>query len=246
MNRIMHFSRRFPSSPALIVSCATTMEMRAVFNNTDADLPSEGDVRLTTAFGRPLLLMVSGIGPINAAMNLASLLASCPGMLGVVNLGVAGAFSLDVLPLGSFVLVNEEIWPEFGLLGETGIDPQGIGLAMGKVNGRPVWDRLVLSPADAAERMGLPVGDAPEVASLTVAGVTGTAQRAKALHQHYGAEVENMEGFALAWTCVRHGLPFLEIRTISNLVGSRRDEHWDLQGALRGLAPLGSILFQQQ
>lgn len=242
----MHFSSRSPSCPALIVACATTMEMRAVFNNTDADLPSEGDARLTTAFGRPLWLVVTGIGPINAAMHLASLLAGCPGTLGVVNLGVAGAFSLDALPLGSLVLVNEEIWPEFGLVEQTGIDPQGIGLAMGKVNGRPVWDRLVLSPADAAHRMGLPVGDAIEVASLTVAGVTGTAQRAKALHRCYGAGVENMEGFALAWTCVCHKVPFLEIRTISNLVGSRRDEHWDLQGALRGLAHLGGTLFQQR
>lgn len=222
------------------------MEMRAVFNNTDADLPLEGGALLTTAFGRPLWLVVTGIGPINAAMQLASLLAGCPGTLGVVNLGVAGAFNLEALPLGSLVLVNEEIWPEFGLVEQAGIDPRGIGLALGKVNGRPVWDRLVLSPADAAQRMGLAVGDAFEVASLTVAGVTGTAQRAKILHQHYGAEVENMEGFALAWTCVCHKLPFLEIRTISNLVGSRRDEHWDLQGALRGLALLGSTLFQQR
>jgi len=47
-----------------------------------------------------------------------------------------------------------------------------------------------------------------------------------------------MEGFALALACRTRGVPFLEVRTVSNLVGERDRNKWKLASALEGLGLL--------
>lgn len=233
-----------PSDPAaLIVTTATAMEMRAILSGGHRPRLEQGRAARLEIGRRTLVLLVTGIGPVNAALALAHLLGRLPEPLGTLNFGVAGTFDPAALPLGQTVLVREEIWPEQGLVTGQGVDPRGIGLALGELDGSPVWDRLSLDPLGHARRMNLDLPDMPQAVSLSVAGVTGTAGRADALRCAYGTDIENMEGFALAWTCARLGAPFVQVRTVSNLVGSRRPEHWDLQGALSSLgAAARSIL----
>ncbi|WP_084604492.1 futalosine hydrolase [Desulfonatronum thioautotrophicum] len=237
----------------LIVATATTMEMRAAFPTLVGHLPREhGWSRMTLPNVREyrdtpwkdVVLLVTGVGVVNAAFALGRLLGclasdapeSSPPPAGVLNLGVAGAFSLGQLPLATTVVVSTEIWPEYGLLHDSGIDPKGIGLPQGKIGGQPVWDQLRLSPRQNAQQMGLNISSLPEVIGLTVSGVTGTSERARALQSRYACEIETMEGFALAWACCLAEMPFVQVRTISNLVGSREAVHWDLSGAKQALS----------
>lgn len=71
--------------------------------------------------------------------------------------------------------------------------------------------------------------------SLTVAGVSASFVRARDLWNRYHAELENMEGFAVAYACARAGLPCVEIRSVSNKVGPRTKEEKDFPGALQAL-----------
>ncbi|MEA3231501.1 MAG: hypothetical protein U9Q05_07095, partial [Thermodesulfobacteriota bacterium] len=63
---------------------------------------------------------------------------------------------------------------------------------------------------------------------VTVVTVTATDARAKRLHEEYGAIMENMEGVAAAHVCIRYDIPFLEIRSVSNCVGRRDKDAWNL------------------
>ena len=181
------------------------------------------------------------MGLVNAALGLGALLAD-GAVDGVLNLGVAGSFDLDVLPLGSVCAATGEIWPEYGLETPHGPDAEGIGFPQARLEGLTVWGGLPLDPDAGAQAMGLCLdpGMARGV-SLSVGTVTGSAQRAEALRDRHGALMENMEGFALALGCAKRGVPFLEIRAISNLTGSRRD--WDLRGALAALGTAARGLF---
>lgn len=230
---------------ALVVATATTMEMQAILSGPEQPRLEQGKALELQIGRRKLLLLVTGIGPINAALSLAYLLGGLSGPVGVLSLGVAGSFDLHALPLAQAVLVREEIWPEYGLVTEGGVDPRGLGLALGMRCGSPVWNTLTLDPSSDARRMGLDLRDIPHTVSLSVAGVTGTTNRADTLRRVYGADIENMEGFALAWTCSRLGIPFVQVRTVSNLVGSRQPEHWDLQGALRALRTAARIILRE-
>ena len=137
-----------------------------------------------------------------------------------------------------------ECWPEYGLATERGVDPEGIGLPLGRINRAPVFDRLELDPEQAAQSMGLTLSETwQRTDSVTVGAASGTPEHARILHGRYRALTENMEGFALAWACALADVPFLEIRTVSNIAGSRQPSHWRLKEAVAGLGRVARCLF---
>ena len=231
----------------MIVLCfATVREMEASLaplaapprlgrgTSAQAELPGLGRAHV----------LVTGISPVNAALSLGLFLGRHPEATGALNLGVAGSFDLDILPLGAVALPVRETWPEVGLHAGDEVDPRGIGIALAEQQGRRVWDTLDLAPEAAAAAMGLALDPAwPQAPSLTVAGASATPERAADLHARHTALLENMEGFALALACLRCGLPFLEVRTVSNRVGARPPRDWDLDRALAALGrALGTLL----
>ncbi|MDR2745183.1 MAG: futalosine hydrolase [Desulfovibrio sp.] len=194
------------------------------------------------------LACVIGVGPVNAALAMGEALAGAKNagtpVASVLLAGLAGAFDLARLPLRSLCLVKEEIWPEYGLHDGTNVTARAFSFPLWRRaahDGGDVYDRL---PLAVPESIGLPLksGVLPEVLSLTVAGVSASLARTRELSQRYGADLENMEGFAVAYACARHGIPCVEIRAVSNKVGPRAREEKDFPGALRRLAQVLSVL----
>jgi futalosine hydrolase len=68
--------------------------------------------------------------------------------------------------------------------------------------------------------------------SVTVSLVSGDETVARTRSQRYRALAENMEGSAVAQTCLRFGIPVLECRGISNQAGDRRKDHWRMDPAI--------------
>jgi futalosine hydrolase len=66
--------------------------------------------------------------------------------------------------------------------------------------------------------------------------VTGnTVPALEARYRSVEAEIETMEGAAFFETCLRYGIPFAEIRAVSNRVGEEDRSRWDIPLALRNL-----------
>lgn len=223
----------------IILAFATEMECRsALARRTPVPQAWPAPVRLG---GQSTLVCVTGIGPVAAALSIGGLLEKFRGISGIVNLGICGSFDLGRLPLGSPCAASAEIWPEYGVHGasEEAFSHQ----MFPDLNLVPV-NRLDLDPAAAAKAMGLTL---PEVwakgPSLTVAGVSSDPQRAEILRLRHGAATENMEGFSLALAARRHNIPFLEVRTVSNPVGSRDTTQWDFRIALNALDSVLARLF---
>lgn len=234
----------------IVLAAATRMEMGAVLAGflPQESAPGEGCWKFASHAGRRLCLLVTGIGPVNAGLSLGLLLGAQQGLAGVCNLGVSGSFDLQRFPLESAAVPVQEIWPEFGLRTDTEVLPEGLRLAQapGGLRGQPgpVFDRLFLQPRADAAAMGLALPeDIPEAVSLSVAGVTASAGLAQEFQTRYQAQLENMEGFALAYACLRRNLPFVAVRSVSNRVGSRSKEDWRLKPALARLSGLGERLF---
>ena len=226
----------------IAIITATEKEMKsAMAFASGVPVVRQGEAASFAVQGRQLLLCVSGVGVINAALCAGRILARGD-VRGVVNLGVAGAFDLEGFPFGTAFKVWREIWPEYGLLTEDGIvSPVSIGLPQGVLNGKPVWDKVKVPGEKNAALMGLELPtDLRSASSLTVSGVTGSSVRAGWLRIAYSVDIENMEGYALAFACAMSGVPFLEIRAISNMVGSREPEDWDLDGALTALGEVAA------
>ncbi len=211
-----------------------------------AALPARGMAQIRLA-ERDVLLVVTGVGPVNAALEIGLALGARTDISGVVNLGVAGSFDTLAAPLAAPVAATREIWPEYGLADQEGfVDARAIGFPQWEDPADPgghIWDSVALDPVQAALAMGFALDPAwVHGASLTVAGVTGTPQRSQALRERTKALTENMEGFPLALACGLRGLPFLEIRTVSNPVGERNRSLWRMREALTGLGEVLATL----
>ena len=217
---------------------ATGRECSAVLPG--GPVPDEGGWAVRDVFGREAAVLVTGVGPLNAALGLGRLLEALPPVDAVLNLGVAGSFDVRALPLGAVALAGGEVWPEYGLRTTDGVDAKGIGFALATGPGGAVYERIGLDPARTAGEMGLCLDTGWAVAECaTVSAASGDAATARgvAARLRGGAPgLENMEGFALALGCLRAELPFLELRAVSNAVGSRSKGDWDLPGALVALA----------
>lgn len=221
---------------------ATAKEYAAALPH--AEPPGEGAWSELSLCGRTVLAAVTGVGPLNAALTLGRLLGGAT-LSGVLNLGVAGSFDTAALPLRSVAVADAEIWPEYGLRSDTGVDPRGIGFPLARTPGGPIHERIGLAPTQAAKALSLSLSaDWITGPSLTVSAASGTPTVAAAHHKRHAPLTENMEGFALALGCLAPGLPFLEVRVVSNQVGSRDKAHWDLAGALEKLPTVLDVLFQ--
>ena len=191
----------------------------------------------------PALCCITGVGPINAAMamGLALCRAKAEGtpITAVLNAGLAGAFDLAARPLLDLCLVSEEIWPEYGLHDGQSVTADAFGFPQWQPKTGPaVRNRLPLAGVEALAHLG--ARQQADVflpsTSLTVAGVSASFARAADLRTRYRADLENMEGFAVAYACAREGIPCVEARSVSNKVGPRAQDEKDFPGALRALS----------
>ncbi|MBQ9406672.1 MAG: futalosine hydrolase [Desulfovibrio sp.] len=185
---------------------------------------------------------ILGVGPINASLAMGQALTHCARdnapVTAVCVAGLAGAFDLGSFPLYSSCLVYEEIWPEYGLHDGQSVTAGAFRFPLWRpAQGEAVRDRLRLSSHDDLAAVGLRFAekDFLPARSLTVAGVSASFARTADMRARYCPDLENMEGFAVAYACARQGIPCLEVRCVSNKVGPRSREEKDFPGALRAL-----------
>jgi futalosine hydrolase len=190
----------------------------------------------------PALACVTGVGPINAALVLGHALGRAAhegkAVKAVLLAGLAGAFDLHARPLRSLCLVQEEIWPEYGLHDGQKVKVAAFPFPLWQTeSGMQITNRLSLASTDALQAFGARCPQQPFLpsSSLTVAGVSGSNTRARELHSQFRADLENMEGFAVAYACTRYGIPCVEIRSVSNKVGQRATDEKDFPGAYAAL-----------
>lgn len=189
----------------------------AVAAERDAIAAAIGDV---SAGGGSTVVLAGGIGPAAAAAYTSAALAAEDYDL-VLSAGIAGGFEL---PAGAVVVASRIVDAQLGRETPDGFEPLGSAVASLDVEAGLV--------TELAGRAGATTG-----AVLTVSTVTGTARTADALRARYpDAVAEAMEGFGVASAALVHGVPFGEIRAISNAVGPRDRAAWRVDEALAALA----------
>ncbi len=173
-----------------------------------------------------------GVGMARAAMNLTRALFLGPPPPLVIGFGFAGAYPASEVELavGAGCLVSREVFADEGV--ETGdgfLDLAKLGFA----------DAAELLADARATRAAATALGVPVVAGATVASCSGTDVRAAALVKRARAQVETMEGAAVALVCARFGVPWIELRVVSNRCGEREQAGFDIA---RARAKLGELV----
>lgn len=215
----------------LLAVVATQQEQAALVRSVEASPLDLGPYRACRTAAADVV--VAGIGPAAAAAGTAHALAS--GRYGgCVSLGICGAFR-GTADVGDTVVATELVAADLGADSPAGF--LGLG-ALG-------WADEVaqVDPALLAAVVGR-LGDVVTGPVLTVSTVTGTRARADELALRHGAVAEAMEGWGVHTAAAVHGLPTLEVRTVSNLVDDRDKGSWDFATAFAALDRVGAALLE--
>ncbi|MGE3958215.1 MAG: futalosine hydrolase [Vicinamibacterales bacterium] len=174
-------------------------------------------------------ILLTGVGMVPTAVWTTRALA-IGGYDLAANLGVCGSFNPE-LPPGSVVHIVSESIPEAGAEdGDAFLSLQQLGLLKDDefpwTSGRLVNLQPPTIPALAA---------LPDVAGITVNTAHGHEPSIAALLSRERADVESMEGAGFMYACLVAGVPFVEVRAVSNRVERRNRAAWDLKGAIDAL-----------
>lgn len=165
-------------------------------------------------------LVITGVGVTATAFHLGWILSrEKPDWL--INAGIAGAFSAQ-LPLGAVVQVVKERFGDLGVEEADGrfTDVEEMGL----------WPYAVMSNPHP------PLPSLRSCNGLTVHKVHGSTASIERIRSKYpDSDVESMEGAAFFYASLAAGIPFAEIRSISNQVAPRNRDAWDLPLAINRL-----------
>jgi futalosine hydrolase len=172
-----------------------------------------------------------GVGPVEAALGTARALAA-GSYDAVINAGIAGGFR-DRCTVGDVVVCAREDYADLGLEDGSAFPlPGGVELV------RTVEaDRSLVQPF-LDGRIPVILGR-----GVTSATVTSTDERALVLAHRFRADVESMEGFAVLRAAQVAEVPAIEIRGVSNIVGSRANNGWNFDaGAEAAVATTDALI----
>jgi futalosine hydrolase len=171
--------------------------------------------------GSDVELLVGGVGPAAAA---AATSAALPGAELALCAGIGGGFA-PLVP-GDVAVASSIVFADLGAETAQGfvpVDELGFGSA--------AYDVPPQLAVELADRTGGRLGTV-----VTVATATGAAESAARLTARYpDAVAEGMEGAGVAAAAALHGVPVAELRAITNLVGPRDRDAWQIPRALDAL-----------
>jgi futalosine hydrolase len=189
--------------------------------------------------GQRVIVCVSGMGKVNAAHAATLLSHYKPDIL--VIFGIGGAYPSSGARIGDIAFAKEEIAGDEGVLTLEGFkDTQFIGIPLISTATSVIYTTypaankpLRHALKSLASRQNTDEGRVHVGTFVTLSTCTGTSGRARELEKRYHGLCENMEGAAAAHVAELHGIPWIEVRGISNIVEDRDLRKWDIPRAAR-------------
>lgn len=189
--------------------------------------------------GHHLEVLVTGVGMVATAARVSRALAQSPCDL-ALNIGVCGAFD-RTLPLASVVHITCDRLAELGVEdGPTFIPADVLGLV--PANEPPFIDGQLGNTTPPASSV---LEALPRVSGITVNTVHGDHASIGTVVERYQPQVESMEGAAFMYACLIAGVPFAQVRAVSNYVERRNRDAWQMPDAIEALNHTTAALLQE-
>ncbi len=168
-----------------------------------------------------------GIGIINSLYSTINILNSLNcNIRRIMLVGIGGGFENKVKLLDTCI-ASSEILGDFGICYDTYIQP---------------FDNYKIDvnfkKKSIIEKYNIIEGN-----FITVNCVSTNKKRIEFFQKKYSPVCENMEGFSLAYLCKKKKIDFIEIRTISNIVGDR--ENWKIKESIEKLNEIGEKFIKE-
>lgn len=185
----------------------------------------------------PTDVLITGIGLPAATWHITRYLAvKKPAR--IIQAGIAGCFR-NTVPLTRVFAVSSESFGDLGVT-EQGTWTDVFDMQLAKPSQFPYSRKELRNPhKELLKKTGLPLARAISVNTIS-SGKKQAEQRAV----HYNAMLESMEGAALHYVALQEGIPFLQIRSVSNYCGERNKRKWNIPGAIQSLNEALNVLLE--
>jgi futalosine hydrolase len=146
----------------------------------------------------------------------------------LLNAGIAGSFQSHINHGTVVEVVNEH-------LADFGVDDNGIF--------RHVFDEKFIERDDFPFRDGVLINPVkhhftshlPNTTGITVNMASGSEARIKEIKEKFNPDIETMEGAAVFYVALHQHVPFVEVRSVSNMVEPRNRKDWKISLAIEKL-----------
>lgn len=171
-----------------------------------------------------ITVLFTGVGLMASAYTLTKQVSSQQPTM-IIQAGIAGSIDPN-LALTQVVAVKTEVVGDLGVVEQNSFrDLFSLGFIQKDLS--PFQNALLVNNniSDFA-------GELIQVAGVSVNEISTDKNRIAYYQQMLGAQVESMEGAALHFVALQEGIPFLQLRSISNYIGERNKQAWKLQEAI--------------
>ena len=173
-------------------------------------------------------VLVSGIGLVASAYAITRQLQLRKYDV-VLQAGIAGCFDRQ-LPLGSVVSISRDTIADQGVM-EDGALKTVFDMKLAPENRFPYTKGWLVNPhKEWLKKTGLKA-----VKAISVNEISTGRKRITLLAEKYGAVAESMEGAAIHYACRMEGVPFVQLRRLSNYVGERNKAQGKMKDAIMAL-----------
>lgn len=176
-----------------------------------------------------IFVCICGVGSYSMLYNLSKIMfLNCFDL--VINIGIAGAYNKNIH-------LTEVVCVETEQIGDLGIDNDGFFTKIFETplvdsNKEPFENGILVN----TNKMLFDVlSNLRRVNGLSLNTVTGQDEVCLKLSKMFKADVESMEGAAFFYVCKMEKVPFVELRAISNFVGSRKESEWQIAEAIQSV-----------
>ena len=176
-------------------------------------------------------VLIAGIGCASTAWSLKHWLDNNQRPDLAINIGIAGSYN-NCYKIGDVVMPVEDCFADFGV--ENG-DKECL----------TVFEAGLLNKDESPFKNGRLKVDLSHYPNLdkvitfvkgaTVNMATGSSLTFEKIKNKFNPDIETMEGATFFYICAREKIPFLAVRAISNKVGPRNKNNWNIPLALNNL-----------
>lgn len=147
----------------------------------------------------------------------------------IIQSGIAGLLS-ERYALIDTVCIYQDFFADMGVM-EDNRFKDVFDLNFGVAHEYPFNNKALINPnKNILDKLNL-----PQAIGISVNEITTQSKRIKCYQKKYNADVESMEGAAFHYVCLQQHIPFIQIRSISNIVGVRDKNKWKMKEAIESL-----------
>ncbi|MEN9521868.1 MAG: futalosine hydrolase [Bacteroidota bacterium] len=170
-------------------------------------------------------VLITSVGSVNTTYHLQQYLQQNKPEV-VIQYGIAG-IKQNFIELGNCFIITDDCFADVGVF-EYNKYKNLYDMNLADVNEKPFLQKKLSNTSI----VNLILPDLQKASSRSVNLIEGDSQRLQIMNEKYDTDAESMEGAAFHFVMLQTNIPFLQIRSASNIIGERDKSKWKMKLAI--------------